>query len=218
MPNKFFIAPSGESTFDTLVGNSLRLPLGHSAEDPEPDLEATLYWLVIPTRSGGDLTVVYEGSGGRLTLLDEDQNTILTGPAGATLYYTVPRGKHGDLYVVASGPGNRKVSCTFEQTAIAREAPDEKAKPLIPWNFYFWPSARQWNDRSNELNPHLKTEDQMLAKYAQAFGKDVSATLRWEVMNHQQDFGPSWMGHCTSPRRRRRCSRLLHHSRPTVEA
>jgi hypothetical protein len=196
MTDKYFVAPGAGDRFDTLVGNSLRLPLGHSAEDPDTDLEATLFWLVIPTRSGGELLVVHEGSGGRLVLLDDDENSILAGPSGGTLTYTVPPGKHGDLFVVASGGSPRKVSCTFTQTAIAREAPDETAKPLIPWNFYFWPSSRQFSDQNNALNPHLKTEDQMIAKYAKAFGKDVSAALTWEVMHHQRDVGASWVGHC----------------------
>ncbi len=193
---KYFAGPTADNDYNTATGGYFRLPLGHSAEDPEPDEdEPTIFGVVIPTNSGGDLTVVHEGTGGRLHLLDDDEDTILAGPSG-TIYFTVPPGKHGELFVVAAKGDKRKVSCTFVQTGIAREAASDAAKPLIPWNFYFWPCARQFTDRNNELNPELRTQDQMLAKYAGAFGKSVDAALRWEVMNHQRDFGPSWLGHC----------------------
>lgn len=184
--------PVAANTPNTLAPNMVRLPIGRTARDSNPVGPQSYFWLMIPTRFGGLLTVrsnnvtegssvqIINGSSAALTRRDRE------------VEFQVPRGQRDPLYIVAEGGGSdgRSVSCTFAQTGIARDG----RTPLVPFNFWFWPSARQFTN--GETNPDADRAIDVLRRYAQAVSKDADIAERWERDNHGRDRGPPWMGHC----------------------
>jgi hypothetical protein len=172
---------------NTLKVGFVRLPLGHSAEDKDAQHDKTLFWLVIPTDTGGRLVLVHKGKGGAITLLAHDGQTVVAPKATSGIIdIALQPGTYGNFYVLAEGGDVREVSSQFIQTGIAREAKSETAPPLIPWNFYFWPGARTFDDGSP--NPQIPVIDKMIQRYAYAFGKDQKAAVLWEK-TYQYPFG-----------------------------
>lgn len=184
---------AAQNDVNTLKSIVLRLPLGHSAKDPDTNHEKTYFWFVIPTNTGGRLMLVHQGKGGTLTLLGNDAKTVIL-KAGGVIDIPIPAGTFGNFWVVAEGGDVREVSSRFVQTGVARESASPGAAPLIPWNFHFWPSVR--NSPDGSPNPEIPLIDNMIRRYAHAFGKDEKAAVLWEKTNHQTDTGPGWSGHC----------------------
>lgn len=186
-----------ENDANTLQQGIVRLPLGHSAVDPDAQHVKTYFWFYIPTNTGGMLTLTHTGRGGSLTLLGGDGRTILVPKTSSGVIMVDTRAfkqKFGDFYVVLDGGDNREVESRFVQIGVARESANQSSAPIIPWNFHFWPSARQFP--SGATNPMIQTMEDILRKYAKGFGKSESDILRWERDNHEVAVGPGWGGHC----------------------
>lgn len=175
-------ATEGKSAINTLSTPMVRLPIGHWAADTSTSA-ATLYHFLVPTRAGGSLTLTLEAKG-EMTLYAHDGTTVLAGPTtlGVLSHHLLPSTKdrptHGRYYLLVKGPSPRKVGCTFTQTAIARDGKSSKDPPLIPWNFFFWPTAKTLDDGTT--NPHVKTMEDILLKYEKAYGHSPAKAVTWE--------------------------------------
>jgi hypothetical protein len=124
--------------------------------------------------------------------LTGDGDVLETGTS--TLSFTFKSGVFGNFFVIASGGSPRKVDCTFIQKGYARESAAPNARPFVPWNFHFWPFARTFTDGTK--NPHAGEAENILRKYARAFGKSEKVAAEWEHDHHGLDVGDGWMGHC----------------------
>lgn len=171
--------------------NMVFLPLGREAEDEQARGPESHFWFVIPTKHGGDFVLTHLGNGA-LSLLTGDGTLLESG--GSTLSFTFKRGVFGKFFVLSIGGAPRRVSCTFIQTGFARESSALNATPIVPWNFHFWPWARKLADGTP--NPRAAEAEQILRKYARAFGKDEDFAAEWEHNNHGVDVGVGWGGHC----------------------
>lgn len=207
-------ASADGKTRNTLGINMVRLPIGHSAEDPRPAGPRTMFWLVIPTNTGGRLICKHEG-GGILTLLAHDGKTKIGGDFKPVLDIAIHPKSHGLMYVAADDGSPRKVSARFVQVGVSREGTSDRDKPLIPWNFWYYPSARTFHDGT--VNADAGEPEAIIRKYVHAMkdappaGKiDARAVrmdpkevaeladkaVKWEHDNHGVDVGPTWFGHC----------------------
>lgn len=187
-------------TKNTLGINMVRLPIGHEAEDPRPAGPRTMFWLVIPTNTGGRLICEHKG-GGILTLLAHDGRTDIGGVPKLLLDIVIHPKSKGVMYVAADEGTPRKVTARFEQVGIAREGASQKDAPLIPWNFWYFPSARKFS--GGEVNADAGVAEAIIRKYIHAVTTEPRAATtladkaaKWEHDNHGADVGPSWLGHC----------------------
>ncbi len=135
-----------------------------------------------------------------MTLYASDGTTVVAGPAktGLLQHHLVPgtdkKPVHGRYYLFVKGSSPRTVKCGFTQTANARDGTSAGAPPLIPWNFFFWPSAKVFDD--GEPNPNISTMEAILAKYERAYGHKPPTGVQWENAHHFRATGASWFGHC----------------------
>jgi hypothetical protein len=199
-------ASADKTTHNTLSEGMVRLPIGWPATDPQPNAR-TLFWLVIPTRTGGRLTIVHEGGGTLRQLVGHDGAEILVKGGSSKIEYDVPVGRYGLHYVIAEGGSPRTVSCQFVQECVARTSPSDSAPMFAPWNFFYWPSADPYmlphtDEKTHVItwvpspNRYLPTEIAVLRKYARAFGKNPDLAEKWERHFHVEANGPEWEGHC----------------------
>jgi hypothetical protein len=193
-------ASADGKTRNTLGINMVRLPIGHSAEDPRPAGPRTMFWVVIPTNTGGRLICKHLG-GGILTLLAHDGRLKIAGNSSDLLDIAIHPGTHGLMYVAADGGTRREVTARFVQVAFAREGVAARDKPLIPWNFWFFPSARTYLD--GKVNPDAAEPEAIVRKFVHAMKTDpkeasdiADKAAKWEHDNHGADVGPDWLGHC----------------------
>ncbi|APR75989.1 Hypothetical protein A7982_01336 [Minicystis rosea] len=181
-------APTNPNPVVTNLSNTLgmrvfRLPLGI----PQADPGGLTYWRIwIPTDTGGTLQITHDHS----ALLTLSKNNPVTGHVATgtgTLTYEVPIGEYG-AFVVAAGTGRvGTIGCTFKQKGWSRVDQPLDAAPLVPWNFYYWPSSQ----------PEIAARSRAVMKrYATAVGKDGDAAEKWELDNHQPAGADGWAGHC----------------------
>jgi hypothetical protein len=191
-------ASKDTSTINTLTTTMVRLPIGHSATDTGKTA-ATLFKLLVPTNTGGDLRFDLTGTG-EMTLYAHDGTKVLAGPtkSGSLTKHLAPSTgespTHGLYYLLVKGPSPRTVSCKLRQTALARDGASDKDPPLIPWNFFSWPTAQKFTDGST--NPHIALMETIVRKYAKVFGHDADKGVKFEEKCHQVAVGSTWLGHC----------------------
>jgi hypothetical protein len=172
------VVPSGTNT---LTAPARHLPLGWATECPAGSARWTVW---VPSNMGGELKVELPG-GSSIEIQDAAGNVLGSGAAEAT--YAVPRGKWGEVLVFTRGGGD-KVTAQFTQTCWARQSASPDADPLIPCNFWFWPSRRSegWALRAT----------QVMERYAVAVGKDAAEAGRFERQVHEKEDAKDWEGHC----------------------
>lgn len=167
------VAPNADNT---LTVPEVRLPLGVTVVASD----GTRWSVWIPTKYGGLLKVAIAGA------QIDIQQPPGTSLAGTT---TVPNEMStivtfGKCLVIIKG-GSGALVATLTQKAWSRVTDtDPNAAPLLPWNFYYWPSvgyAAQAND--------------VLTRYATAVNKSPSDATAWERANHQSATF-NWAGHC----------------------
>ena len=144
-----------------------RLKLGWYQQMPG-DLARFRIW--IPTKSGGKLTIRYKTG---TVDLRKPFRTIIK-KAAAEVTYEVKPGEYGEYFAVASGKAKEWIGCEFVQTAFSRDGTKDSDPPLIPWNFYYWPTS------SSPHNPFFKGASDVLAHYAKAFGHDAEGCRKAE--------------------------------------
>jgi hypothetical protein len=165
-----------------------RLKLGFFQQMPA-DLARFRIW--VPTNTGGVLTIRYKN--GTVDLRRPFKKVLK--PAAAEVSYVVKPGEYGEYFAVASGKTNDWVQCIFSQIAFAHDGTKDSDPPLIPWNFYYWPTS------SSPQNPFYKNAADVLARYAKAFGHDAEKCRKAEQTSHSTmeiDKSPfyDWQGHC----------------------
>ncbi len=169
------VAPNANNT---LTVPELRLPLGVAVVAGD----GTRWAVRIPTKYGGVLKVTVTGA---QIDIQQPPGTSLVGTT-ATPNEMSAAVTFGKCLVVITG-GSGALLATLVQKASSRVADpyaSPGAAPLLPWNFYYWPSvayAAQAND--------------VLTRYATAVGKSPSDATAWERANHQSDHF-NWAGHC----------------------
>ena len=151
----------------------------------------TRFRVWVPTNTGGVLTVK-AAKGGTVELRRPYANVIKA--AAGTVSYDVKTGEFGEFFVIARGNANDKVNCTFIQTSFSRDGTGDSDPPLVPWNFWYWPTAQ------DEGNPFSKQAGDVMTRYAQAFGHDPAACRTAELHDHATPAPPGggsdWQGHC----------------------
>jgi hypothetical protein len=170
------VAPNVDNTLTVPVR---RLPLGV----PIPTDAGPTRWKVwVPTALGGLLTISHSAA----TQIDIQQplgTSLATGTTEATTVVAF-----GDCWVVIAGDSGA-LFATLVQKAWSRMADgDPTADPLLPWNFYYWPS--------NQSSPDAVKARAILKKYAFAVGNSGIQADDWEFANHQVPGAAGWAGHC----------------------
>ena len=181
------IAPGKTNTIAN-TPNVLRLPLGWSETDRSPTGAETWFWLIIPTTTGGKLTITHEG-GGQVSLWRDEATKLADGVQGK-IEYTIKPPMSGRFFVVAEGGSTRTVSSELVHVGFARDTTSPKEPPIVPWNFYYWPASRKTHERE------ARAVLDMIRKLARAFGKDPEAAAQWEFLHHQVSDASGWAGHC----------------------
>lgn len=166
---------------NTLAAPEPRLPIGIVQQDPGGEMR----WRVwVPARGGGVLGITH-GGGATLTIKDPAGKTIASG--AGVLSAKLATHDYGLFYVVSSGAAG-DIMATFAQTGWSRESPERDAKPLIPYNFHFYPYYKQDNSRK----PLIAT----LKRYAAATMRVGVDAGKWEDDHHARDAQTGWEGHC----------------------
>lgn len=180
------VARNGANTLDLPV---TRLKIGWWNHKPD-GAELARFRLWVPTDSGGVLTIRHEGGG--TVDLRKPLRKVLKAPA-AELTYEVKKGEFGEFFVIANGPVGNRVLCTFVQTSFSRYGASDSDAPLIPWNFWYWPTAKG--------NIYADGAADVMRRYGLAFGKDPVECVKTEKHDHGTDAVsgfPGWdfQGHC----------------------
>ena len=192
-------ASKDEGAINTLSTTMVRLPIGHSATDGG-NTAATLFHLLVPTNTGGDLLFELMSVIGEMTLYAHDGTTVVAKPTkSGTLTCHLPpssgdKDTHGRYYLLVKAPSPRTVRCKLRQTALARDGTGDKDPPLIPWNFFSWPTAQKFTDGTT--NPTIAVMETTIRKYAKAFQHDADKGVKFEEKCHQVPVGGGWFGHC----------------------
>ena len=152
-------------------------------------------YVQVPSNLGGRLRV-------RLGNKDADDTELeVLGPngerartkakKGRTVFIDLAAGKRKDgicTINVKAPSGSFHVHAVFEEIGFARK---KNGKPLIPWNFWFFPFGAEY-----QPNAWDGTALRPLHKYAEATGSDKA--LQWELIAHGGPPGTrqGWEGHC----------------------
>jgi hypothetical protein len=186
--------PVARRELNTLVTQAVRLPLGHQVPMPRA---MTLFKVWLPTNTGGQLLISTTGSG--TVDLRRAPDAVLK-PADTAISYDVPTGEFGAYHVLAKGKPGDTVICSFVQISFARDGTGDSDPPLIPWNFYYWPSAKQHKQTGGTTVPNVWVQraKDVMDHYSAAFSlPDLTAASKWEEANHARpDVGEGWEGHC----------------------
>lgn len=178
------VARNGSNVLDLPL---TRLKLGTESVMPA---DVTRYRVWVPTDTGGDLTITAL-DGGTVELRRPLKKVIK--PAAVHLNYEVPKGEFGEYFVIAKATAGQKVLCTFMQTSFARDGTRDSDPPLIPWTFWYWPTAQG--------NMYWDKAGDVMARFGKAFGKDPDACKAAEQTDHKTDKVSTipffdWQGHC----------------------
>jgi hypothetical protein len=177
----------------------LPLPIGHTTTLQSTEFTKFRIW--VPTDSGGVLSVRIKGSTGgspkngmRGVTLERPIGHVIVGRDPVDIY-DVTAGEFGEFFVTAIGDVGDHIICEFTQTSFSRDGPDKSDPPLIPWNFWYWPTSR-----SDQNKYHAMAGD-IMAKYGRAFGKDPDACRNAELIDHSTDAISTapyfdYQGHC----------------------
>jgi hypothetical protein len=182
---------------NTLSPPVLPMPIGHITTLPNSDWTRFRLW--VPTDSGGVLSLRIKGSGPpkggmRGVKLERPATKVIVG-FDPVVIYDVKRGEFGEFFVVALGDVGDQITCEFVQISFSRDGSGEKDPPLIPWNFWYWPTSR------SEQNRYHAMAADIMAKYGRAFGKDPDACRNAELIDHSTDAISTapyfdYQGHC----------------------
>ena len=153
--------------------------------------DVTRFRLWIPTNTGGVLTIQYKT--GTVDLRKPFRKVLK--PAAGEIVCPIKIGDYGEYFVIARGKAGEQVLCTFIQTGFARDGSGDSDPPLIPWNFWYWPTS------ASEKNQYFTGAADVLARYAKAFGHDPEACRQEEHTAHATDEVKKapfydWQGHC----------------------
>jgi len=190
-PADFPVAPNLDNTFGPLIK---RLPLGRSARSP---LRSSFFRVWVPTEAGGKLTVRHTAGG--TVELQRPLGTPIS-PRKRVVEHVIKdelNTEYGWYYVKAVG-APVEVDCTFQQVGFAREGPSDDDAPLIPYNFWFWPTAQKATLGGGmvEDNKFVKQAVDVLARYCKITGQNGTSAGMWEAIKHQKPEGMGWEGHC----------------------
>lgn len=161
------------------AGASGRLPLGATVAAGSG---STRWKLWIPTELGGLLRITQPAT----TSIDIQQPLGTSLATGTTDETTIVA--FGECWVLLNGAAG-SLTATLTQSFCAREdGNDPTSAPLLPWTFFYWPSARS--------SPYAAQARGIIRKYATAVGKDPTSTSDWEYENHEPAGSAGWAGHC----------------------
>jgi hypothetical protein len=163
----------------------VRLPIGHTTTAPD---DTTRFRIWVPTDSGGVLTI--SPKTGTVDLRRPMDKVIE--PAASKITHEVKAGEFGEFFAIYKGKAGTAVDCQFVQISFARDGTSDSAPPLIPWSFWYWPTA--------EGGEPWKRAGEIMAKYGNAFNKDPDDCRNEEHTKHvtasADKGGGAWEGHC----------------------
>jgi hypothetical protein len=173
------VVPSG---LNTLTIPARHLPLGRATDCPAGKSRWTVW---IPSKGGGRLAVTLSGA---TTIEIQETSGDLLCSGTEDVAWSLTSDTWGELVVVADCPAADQIVATFTQIFWSRQAPARSSKPLIPYNFWYWPCSRdgKW------ANEAIK----VLERYGNVVGKTSPSPGEFEKINHQIANAPGWQGHC----------------------
>ena len=161
------------------------LRIGHTTTAPD---DVTRFRIWVPTDSGGVLTI--SPASGTVDLRKPIDNVIER--AASKITHEVKAGEFGEFFAIYKGKAGTTVDCQFVQISFARDGKSDSDPPLIPWTFWYWPTAKDGDD--------WKKAGDVMAKYGNAFNKDANDCRNEELTKHvtasTADGGGAWEGHC----------------------
>ena len=174
-----------------------KLPLGYST-DLDADINRFRLW--VPTDTGGTLEIEYgsaafeEGLESGTVDLRKPFRKIIQ-KAARKVTYEVKTGEYGEFFVIAAGKAGDYIQCSFTQVSFSRDGTGDVDDPLIPWNFWYWPSA------DSPSNPDSVSAADVMKRYGKAFGHDPDACSAAEHKDHGTEAITTapyydWQGHC----------------------
>lgn len=189
-PDWFYVRPNARQPLHVRIQ---RLRLGRKAFDAyqHGSMGSGYFALWIPTGCGGRLVVeMPESEGGTLSLWKD--GAALAKVAGWRLEHQVPVGAMGRFDVHVS-PHDRALRASF----TAEAWPDDAGKPLIPWNFWFFPYASQpatsrhdWSSHDVQMSAMRKLDRAAPPLPGSPRAED------WERAYHSNRHVSEWAGHC----------------------
>ncbi len=120
-----------------------------------------------------------------MTLWGSNCPTVAQG--ASQLIKVLERSQWGELFIETTGNAGT-ITYEYVQTGWSREAEDFDSEPIVPWNFYYWPSQR-----GGLAAEQAKT---ILTRFGEAFGHVSYDPGLWEQQHHQSDGEATWEGHC----------------------
>jgi hypothetical protein len=190
--------PVAPEVMNSLRPPVIRLPIGGSARYPAMVLGgASIFVLRVPTNAGGTLTLE----------ADVAASVALQQPFGKNqakgwkkIVHEVPKGQFGDFFFLVLGAA-ATASCTFVQIGAARDGTGDADPPLVPWHFWYWPTAEIIDTPIPGTNKYGDQAVQILDRYAKAMGiPGPEQAGKWENQRppdgHRPYLAPEWEGHC----------------------
>ncbi len=187
------VGPNIMNTIDV----ARRLPLVRSRSDAKHFTESPgFHALFLPTNLGGRLRIGFadtkqDAKKKRLGVVDPHGNVHTRDESGEVRIDIEVLRRGNGLFQIAvyDETQDYRLYAMFEESGTARQA---DKKPLIPWNFWYFPFAASRKDESAWGG----TELQPLQKYERAFKE--TGVLAWEKAHHGDPTKsrPEWQGHC----------------------
>ncbi len=187
------VGPNIMNTVDV----ALRLPLMPSAKEAQRfEQKLGFHVVFVPSNLGGRLRIGFLGSKAkaaekRLGVVDPQGDLHTRDASGEVRTDIEVRRRGSGLFQIAvlDESMDYRIYALFEETGTARQA---DGKPLIPWNFWYFPFAHS----TEAPSAWGGTELQPLQKYERAFGE--TGVLAWEKQHHADPTNsrPPWEGHC----------------------
>jgi hypothetical protein len=188
----FFVRPNALQPLHVKIQ---RLRLGSEAYDTYrfASQGSGYFALWIPTGCGGRLAVeMRKGESGTLSLWRD--GAPLDKVNGSRIEHQIPMGTMGRIDVHVT-PFDRPVRASF----IAEAWPEDAGKPLIPWNFWFFPycpddsspvPGRDYDSRAVQLSAVQKLDRAAPPLEGPPWAE------KWERANHVSETAAGWEGHC----------------------
>jgi hypothetical protein len=170
--------------------NLLKIPvtplkIGQITTTPD-DVSRFRIW--VPTDSGGVLTI--RPKSGTVDLRKPFDKVIKS--AASEIRFEVKAGEFGEYFCICKSKKGTDVDCQFVQISFARDGTKDTNDPLIPWTFWYWPTARG--------TTYWQRAGEIMAKYGKAFNKDPDDCKKEEQTVHVTEPTPTgnydWQGHC----------------------
>lgn len=151
------------------------------------------FWVVIPTADPVALTVEVPAQTWAKSIRIIRQGKVVAEAQGNVrrVVHEVAAGGHG-RYEVRVSPPLCPVRAKLRHEWVAMDG----GKPLIPWNFWFYPFGKVDPKDGFDSNAVQRSAMTKLDGFLDPTGRS-NAVMEWEEAHHLLDRPGDWQGHCT---------------------